>query len=254
VTITASGGVKLVEDNIDAAGEFLAIGAGSNSLSLRASATNGASFYAYTTSTSAGKIVVKSADKEETIYIASEEGEVYNVASATFPTLSSGGEGTVVVKLTDVFGNPITKNNADVQTDSTSGTDYFYLDTTDLDLEILGGSEEGSDWVYVSATKSWRYGDSSDKDVKSVSIASGFVGQVAMSVTLTGSDFSELGLPAPKASAFSTTNAASLETQIAALTAQVATLKANRVTKKRYNTLARKWNAAFPSQKVALKK
>jgi hypothetical protein len=46
-------------------------------------------------------------------------------------------------------------------------------------------------------------------------------------------------------------------TQVAALTAQVAALTAQvakRVSKKKYNTLARKWNAAFPSQKVALKK
>jgi hypothetical protein len=45
--------------------------------------------------------------------------------------------------------------------------------------------------------------------------------------------------------------------QIASLTAQVAALQVivdRKVTKKRFNTLARKWNAAFPSQKVKLKK
>jgi hypothetical protein len=41
-----------------------------------------------------------------------------------------------------------------------------------------------------------------------------------------------------------------LTSQVAALTTQVAGM----VTKKRFNKLARKWNAAFPSQKVALKK
>jgi hypothetical protein len=52
-------------------------------------------------------------------------------------------------------------------------------------------------------------------------------------------------------------NLAGVASQITALTAQVATLTAQvakRVSKKKYNTLARKWNAAFPSQKVALKK
>jgi hypothetical protein len=52
-------------------------------------------------------------------------------------------------------------------------------------------------------------------------------------------------------------NNAGVSAQVAALTAQVATLTATvakRVSKKKYNTLARKWNAAFPSQKVALKK
>jgi hypothetical protein len=52
-------------------------------------------------------------------------------------------------------------------------------------------------------------------------------------------------------------NNAGVSAQVAALTAQVAALTAQvakRVSKKKYNTLARKWNAAFPSQKVALKK
>jgi hypothetical protein len=55
--------------------------------------------------------------------------------------------------------------------------------------------------------------------------------------------------------ATATANAAATA-QIAALTAQLAESrsKAKSVTKKKYNTLARKWNAAFPSQKVALKK
>jgi hypothetical protein len=51
-------------------------------------------------------------------------------------------------------------------------------------------------------------------------------------------------------------NNAGVSDQITALTAQLAESrpKATSVTKKRYNTLARKWNAAFPSQKVKLKK
>jgi hypothetical protein len=50
---------------------------------------------------------------------------------------------------------------------------------------------------------------------------------------------------------------ASLTTQVATLTAQVASLQAivdRKVSKKRFNTLARKWNRAFPSQAVKLKK
>jgi hypothetical protein len=47
-----------------------------------------------------------------------------------------------------------------------------------------------------------------------------------------------------------------LQANVTALTAQLAVsrLIENSVTQKKYNTLARKWNAAFPSQRVALKK
>jgi hypothetical protein len=58
-------------------------------------------------------------------------------------------------------------------------------------------------------------------------------------------------------------NSTGVSTQVTALLAQVAAqaailavsrLDENSVTQKKYNTLARKWNAAFPSQAVALKK
>ena len=49
---------------------------------------------------------------------------------------------------------------------------------------------------------------------------------------------------------FFTVNALDLAAQVKALQAIVD----RKVSKKKYNTLARKWNAAFPSQKVALKK
>jgi hypothetical protein len=47
-----------------------------------------------------------------------------------------------------------------------------------------------------------------------------------------------------------------LNDRIAVLTTQLAASRpiATSVTKKRYNTLARKWNAANPGAKVALKK
>ena len=47
-----------------------------------------------------------------------------------------------------------------------------------------------------------------------------------------------------------------LQAQVTALSAQllVSRLIADSVTQLKYNRLARKWNAAFPSQRVALKK
>jgi hypothetical protein len=58
------------------------------------------------------------------------------------------------------------------------------------------------------------------------------------------------------ASATATAQVATLTAQVAALSAilAVSRLDENSVTQKKYNKLARKWNAAFPSQAVALKK
>jgi hypothetical protein len=52
------------------------------------------------------------------------------------------------------------------------------------------------------------------------------------------------------------TTQAAVDAQVAALTAQLAASrpKAKSVTKKRFNTLARAWNRAFPSQAVKLKR
>jgi hypothetical protein len=64
------------------------------------------------------------------------------------------------------------------------------------------------------------------------------------------------GLPDTSGSAVVVVNNTGVSDQIASLTAQVAALQVivdRKVTKKRYNTLARKWNRAFPSQKVWVK-
>jgi hypothetical protein len=64
------------------------------------------------------------------------------------------------------------------------------------------------------------------------------------------------GLADTSDSAVLVINNAGVSTQIAALTAQLAAvtlIKDRKVSKKKYNTLARKWNKAFPSQKVWVK-
>ena len=66
-----------------------------------------------------------------------------------------------------------------------------------------------------------------------------------------------VGMVKAKDSYVAVINNTGAATQITTLTAQVAALTtqlAASVTKKRFNKLARKWNRAFPSQKVALKK
>jgi hypothetical protein len=73
----------------------------------------------------------------------------------------------------------------------------------------------------------------------------------------------EVGFAAPKNVVFATSNSGSLSAQVTALTAQVTALQAQlaalqiikdrKVSKLKYNRLARKWNAAFPSNKVWVK-
>lgn len=254
VKITASGGVKLVEDNVDSSGDFLAVGVGVSSLDLKAAGTE-VEFYAYTTSTTAGKIVISSDDLTETIYVASEQGVPYNVVSAVFPTIPSGGSGDVTVKLTDVFGNAITTANADAdEVSATTGrgtsVNVYELDEDgyDLNLDVLGGNEISGDWIWVSATKSWRWADVSDLSVKSIDVDSNYAGQVAMSVILDGDNFEEAGLKAPVTSRFSTTNAISLTAQIEALQAQLA----NTVSKTKYNNLVKRFNRITTGKKAKL--
>jgi hypothetical protein len=85
-----------------------------------------------------------------------------------------------------------------------------------------------------------------------------------------GSTLAPAGVPTkvtafgtPVGTQFFAVTALDLAAQVTALTAQVAAqaailavsrLDENSVTQKKYNSLVRKWNAAFPSKRIALKK
>jgi hypothetical protein len=97
-------------------------------------------------------------------------------------------------------------------------------------------------------------------------------GQIAVSGTLAGTPTTAqiTAFGTPVRSYFTIITTASQAAQLATLTTQVTELQAkvtaltdqlaasrpvaDSVTKKKYNTLARKWNAANPGAKVALKK
>jgi hypothetical protein len=91
-------------------------------------------------------------------------------------------------------------------------------------------------------------------------------GAMGVSLNLTTAPTDVTGLVTANSTWFATTTATdltSLTAQVASLTAQVAAqaailavsrLDENSVTQKKYNTLVRKWNAAFPSKRIALKK
>jgi hypothetical protein len=235
ITVNAAGGVRLLTELVDADDEPLKSGAGTTTLTgTDNSNTADFVFYAYTNSTTAGSVTISANGNSTVYYVKGTAGAAYNIVSPKFPTSvlagtdASTSKDVVSFKLTDVFGNELTTVTDGVSAGNVAVTALNASDTA----------------VTYSTTR--KVFESTIHSTTSTS--------VAMSIDLNATDLSDLGFPKPVETAFSSVSSTDLATQVAALTAQVATLKANRVTKKRYNTLARKWNAAFPSQKVALKK
>jgi hypothetical protein len=156
--------------------------------------------------------------------------EVHTLEVVAAPTVLAKGATTEIrVLLKDVFGNPI---EATVSAANVTGA----ANTASL---VWDAANKWHDATITSST---------DR---------------AFALTIDGNgataddDTEVLGFAGNKMSTVVILNGAGAAAQQTALTAQVAALTAQvakRVSKKKYNTLARKWNAAFPSQKVALKK
>jgi hypothetical protein len=244
-TVQATGGVKVTDEVTNEDGDALPLSAGKSSLpSTKYGAIGGSSlktFYAYTTSTTPGKVTVTSTTgASEVFYIASEVGQAYNIA-VTFPTSvpvsSTGGTSTtgarVYLVVTDVFGNAL-KTAGDFAEDVTSG---------DIVIDALGADiVNPTVWTYDAKRKQWKNDEG---------ITSPRSGNVAMSVELTGDpDLTSVGLPAAKTMAFKTISVRSLEDQVAALQAQLA----NTVSKAKYNNLVVKYNKITRGKKAKLVK
>jgi hypothetical protein len=247
VSATSSGGVKLLTEaqyNPAAGVDDATTATGTQSFSQNAVAEGAVNIYAYNTSTTAGTIKITVGDSIRTYWIKGIAGTP-NTITATFPTaLNSSTAGDIDVTVRDVFGNAIT---------GASGTTLFNtaLAPSTLTTNVVGAADVVAPdrYTWNTTRKVWAG--------KVIGVEGG--GQASVTVTLDngGFDGADNGLAAASRVAFSTVSSADLATQIKNLTAQVAALQATvakRVTKKRYNTLARKWNAANPSAKVALKK
>ena len=153
--------------------------------------------------------------------------------------------------MTEVTGVPATLANTKTAVVSFKMTDVFgNLITLDTELAISTGTVRTGG--YGAVTRDAAAGvykvtltSSSDKAF----VASVDMGAAAHSGAL-------LGFAAPADSFLSVVNSAGVSEQITLLTAQLAALqiiKDRKVSKLKYNRLARKWNAAFPSQKVWVK-
>jgi hypothetical protein len=226
ITITATGGVKVVTDTQFAAATTTSA-TGVQSLTVAAAAGD-ATVYAYTTSTTAGTLVVSAAGSSRTIHIQGLSNVATNAYKLSFSGSASsaiGGTISVTGTVKDMFDNLLTPA------------------ASNLTVTTMGGSLTGgavttlTDFTVNATTKVVTF------TVPSSTTAS----QVAVSVAAVNPPIAYTAFPGRSVTSFFLTNAVDLAAQVTALTAQVAALTAD------YNALAAKWNKRVASKKAPKK-
>ena len=200
---------------LDAVGAEVPASAGTASVEINTGSGTTATFYAFTTKTTAGSVVVTAGGSSSTYYLKGLAGPAYNL-SASVPTVAGlGSDVDFTATATDVFGNAV--ENASITTTLLRGT--------------------------VKTALTW---NSTDKLYKGVITTPATAGTVAGLANISATDVT--GLPkAVKEVSFSIA-AADLAAQVAILNANNAALKAD------YNKLAKKYNKLVKkSKRVALK-
>jgi hypothetical protein len=245
VSVSISGTALVVGAQVTAASSLVDVtklGASSLTKTITGSTVT-ADFWVYQTSTAAASVVTVTVNETDggtksttttTKYFKPSIGAAWTIKDVNAPATMVGGVTTEVsFVVTDVFGNKIE--------DGSYGTS-----TVSAGASITSGTAtwDASRKVYTLGVTA----DSTDPFLLTVVAGSDNAG--------VGLGASNLGGEVRVINAGGSAGTAATNAQIAALTAQIATMrpKATSVTKKRYNTLARKWNAAFPSQAVKLKK
>jgi hypothetical protein len=250
MTVTSTGGVKILSTvfNSSDPGKLYTSASGTQSytVSITSTATT-KDFVVYNTSTTAGTFTVSlksatSSAQGSPVYVEGVAGGAYNFNVTAPATLAAGTAGEITFKITDMFGNELE--------DDATGKGHLNDHGS-----ISGVSAPTLGTVSWSTTRKLYYAS-----LSAVATAVEFV----YVLNIPNTDVADIGgLAKPKRTGIfvvnGTTNATAATTaaaQVASLTEQLANSrpKETSVTKKKYNTLARKWNAAFPSQKVALKK
>jgi hypothetical protein len=238
VTVAATGAIKIVDDKVDAADEAYDSTAGASAYTVTATTTS-VVFYVYTTSTTAGSLTISKGGNTQVVYFKGIAGAAYNIA-VTAPTFVAAGlsptTDNVTVAVSDVFGNNVAAE-AGVVT-----------------LAVLGGGASLDDLTPDYSSTTLTYGSL---------LTAASAGTFALTAKITVAPEDVDGLAEAKDTFFATINSASAADTITSLTAQLATLQAafvaleiikdRKVSKLKYNRLARKWNAAFPSNKVWVK-
>jgi hypothetical protein len=225
ITITATGGVKVVTDTQFAASTTTSA-TGVQSLTVAAAAGD-ATVYAYTTSTTAGTLVVSAAGSSRTIHIQGLSNVATNAYKLSFTGSASsaiGGTISVTGTVKDMFDNLLTPAASN-------------LTVTTMGGSLTGTAATPSDFLVNATTKVVTF------TVPSSTTAS----QVAVSVSAVNPPIAYTAFPGRSVTSFFLTNAVDLTAQVTALTAQVAALTAD------YNALAAKWNKRVASKKAPKK-
>jgi hypothetical protein len=184
-----------------------------------------ADIYVYTTTTETGTVVVSANGNTTTYFVKGAAGPAYNLFVTAPKVANLGGTAEVTATTTDVFGNVVT--NATITNAS------------------VGSGTLGAFGSYVTA----------DKVYKATFTATSVAGTAVVESSISASAVA--GLPKPVTSVMHTIVVANLAEQVTVLAEKVAALQVivdRKVSKKKYNTLARKWNRANPTDKVKLKK
>jgi uncharacterized small protein (DUF1192 family) len=237
VTVTATGGVKLLSTTAYASATTNAA-TGTSTLTITSDAAKAAVFYVYSTSTTAASMTVSetgATPNSTTLWIQGVTSAIntYKMNFTVPATAALSGSIEYTGQVLDMFDNPIT-----------TGT---------VTPTVLGADAAAGTLTYDSVDKRW----------EGKATARSTAGTVALNIATTDKATKVSRFGDVVNTAFYTVSVENLATQITALTAQIAALQAQleasrpmatSVTKKKYNTLARKWNAANPGNKVALKK
>jgi hypothetical protein len=200
---------------LDAADAPVPASAGAASVEINTGTGTTATFYAFTTKTTAGSVVVSVGGSSTTYYLKGVAGPAYNL-SVSVPTVAGlGSDVDFTAKATDVFGNAV--ENAVITTTLLRGT--------------------------VKTALTW---NSADKLYKGVITTPATAGTLAGIANISATDVTGLAKAAKEVS---------FSIAAADLTAQVAILNAdNAKLKKDYNKLAKKYNKLVKKNKrVALK-
>ena len=237
ITVTTTGGVKVISATQFADGVKTAGGA--TSLTVAAAAGD-ADVYAFTTSTTAGTVVVSAAGSSKTIYIKGLSTWAYKMNFTASSTPALGGTTNLVGTVKDAFGNDLTTA----------------LAFGDFEIATTGGSATAASAAV--ATGNFTY-DSTAKTYTIKTAVRDAAGQQAVNLNVVAAKQStkQTAFGDPVLSQFYIMTATDLSAQVTSLTAQVAALTAQLnagVTAAKYNKLAKRWNRANPTKKVALKK
>ena len=226
LSISSTAGVKVAASLTDAAGAAIAHDGGAVTLTGTTSAAVATyTFYAWTTSTTAGSVTVDSGSSKFVFYVKAKVGPAYNLVDVVYPTSLYTGQtdAKTTFKLTDQWGNPVTTGTA----------------------PTMGGfGATSATPTYNATTKLW-----------SSTISGITESNVAINISMSPTDLSANGFAKPVKSSFKLISAGDLAAQVTTLTAQVATLTASvTALTADYNGLATKYNKLVKKSKRVAKK